>query len=251
MIEDAAEEVDDPGELLEEQGAERDHDGAHDERTQDAPLEDPRLELGRHREVLEDQEEDEEVVHAERQLDDVPRVVLERGLRTLAHPEEHPEEERQGHQPGAPAQRLPEREDVRLPVQDSEVEDQEADDEDAEADPDGRFVDAHSEPRLGGVDRIVEDDGGHLASSWVFRVGPRARPGGRSPGPSRSGCRTPAARSAVPRARRRCRSRPRAGNAAASAGVKYAPPRGPVSRAGTGGAGPPWRGWPGARTARR
>ena len=103
---DAAEDVDDPVELADQQGAGGDHDAAHHDRAQDAPLEHPGLQRCRDIEILKDQDEDEEVVDAERQLDEVAGVVLERGLRPLLPVQEPAEQERQDDDPGAPAQRL-------------------------------------------------------------------------------------------------------------------------------------------------
>ena len=64
----------------------------HHDRAQDAPLEHLRLRLGRHAEVVEDEDEDEEVVDAEGQLDQVAGVVLERVLPALPPPEEQAEQ---------------------------------------------------------------------------------------------------------------------------------------------------------------
>ena len=62
---DGAEEIDDPGEALQQECSEPDHHGAHHDGAEDAPLQHLGLELGGHIEVLEDQDEDEQVVDRE------------------------------------------------------------------------------------------------------------------------------------------------------------------------------------------
>ena len=122
----ATENVDDPLEPLQQQRAQPDHDQPHHDRAQDAPLEHLRLRLGRHAEVTEDQDEDEEVVDAEGELDQVPGVVLERMLRALPPPENSAEQQGEDDEPAAPAHRLLDRQDVGPPVEDAQVEDQQA-----------------------------------------------------------------------------------------------------------------------------
>ena len=72
-----------------------DHDGAHDQRAEDAPEQHLVLIHGRHREVGEQQREDEDVVHAERFLDDVAGEELQRLRPAGIVPDAEVEEQRQ------------------------------------------------------------------------------------------------------------------------------------------------------------
>ena len=78
--EQRAEDVDDPLEPREQRRAEPDEQAAHDERAEDAPEQHAVLVLRRHGEVLEDQHDDEDVVDAERFLDQVAREERQRDL---------------------------------------------------------------------------------------------------------------------------------------------------------------------------
>ena len=62
---ESSEDVDDPGKLRDELCTERDHDGSHDQGSDDAPEQHLMLIDGRHREVGEEQGKDKHVVHAE------------------------------------------------------------------------------------------------------------------------------------------------------------------------------------------
>ena len=84
-----------------QQRAQADHDEPHHDGAEDAPLEHLRLRLGGNAEVREDQDEDEEVVDAERQLDEVAGVVLQR---RAASPPATARTSRRG-APGRPAAR--------------------------------------------------------------------------------------------------------------------------------------------------
>ena len=59
-------------------GADADHRAAHHQRAEDAPEQHAVLVDRRHREVTEDHRDDEDVVDAERLLDDVAGEVLQR-----------------------------------------------------------------------------------------------------------------------------------------------------------------------------
>ncbi len=139
----AAEDIDDPVEPGKEQRAQADHDRAHDDGAEDAPLEHLGLGHGRDAEVLEDQDEDEEVVDRERQLDEVAGEVLQRMLGALAPPEKAAEQHCEPDQPRAPRRGLPDAENVAAPVEHEQVDDQEADDHEREAHPHERRVRGH------------------------------------------------------------------------------------------------------------
>src|SRR6266849_9111330 len=81
------ERVDDPMESLDEGNAGSDKNGAHDEGAQDSPEQYLVLVDRRHLEETEDEEEDEEVVDAQREFDDVSGDELQRGR--AAVPEEN------------------------------------------------------------------------------------------------------------------------------------------------------------------
>ena len=66
---------------------EGDHDRPHDERAEDAPEQHLVLVLRRHREVGEQQREDEDVVHAQRLLDEVTGEELQRLLGAVEVPD--------------------------------------------------------------------------------------------------------------------------------------------------------------------
>jgi hypothetical protein len=64
------------------------------------------LGLRRHPEVREDEDEDEEIVDAEGELDEIAGVVLQRRLGALPPENEESEEMGEGDEPETPAQRL-------------------------------------------------------------------------------------------------------------------------------------------------
>ena len=72
-----------------------DHDGAHDQRAENAPEQHLVLVLRRHREVREQQREHEDVVHAQRFLDQVAGEELQRLLRARVMPDAEIEQQRQ------------------------------------------------------------------------------------------------------------------------------------------------------------
>ena len=93
--EERAEEVEDPGELVDRRRADRDEDAAQHERDDDADHQRRLLELLRHAELGHDDEEDEEVVDRERVLGQPARVVLGGELRTGEVPDPEAEQDRQ------------------------------------------------------------------------------------------------------------------------------------------------------------
>ena len=136
--------VHDPVEAVEQERAQADHDEPHHDCAQDPPLEDLGLGIGSHTEVGEDQQEDEQVVNAEGELDEIAGVVLQRRLGALPPQNEQAEQKRQRHHPTAPPERLLQGEDVTAAVEHTQVEDQEAHDQGGEAQPDGGRVAPHS-----------------------------------------------------------------------------------------------------------
>ena len=76
--EEGAEDEEDPVIALDELRPDPDHQAAHRERAEDPPEEDAVLIDEGDLEMLEDQRDDEDVVHRETELDDVPREELDR-----------------------------------------------------------------------------------------------------------------------------------------------------------------------------
>lgn len=113
------------------------------------------LELAGNGEGGKDESEDKDVVDRQGVLDDVTRQVLD-GRRWAANDEEaEPEEDRQGDPDARPGERLPARDDVRLAVEDPEIEGQGAEDEDEEArtEKEGRVEVRNRVPPDGWVER--------------------------------------------------------------------------------------------------
>jgi hypothetical protein len=94
--------------------AQQDHHGAQHDRADDADHQHPLLELRRHREVGEDHQEDEDVVHRQTLLDEIageefhrPGVGHGRAVILInSPPEQRIEGEAQGHPDQRPVQRL-------------------------------------------------------------------------------------------------------------------------------------------------
>ena len=93
--EEGAEDVEDPGELVDRRRADRDEDAAEHEGDDDAHHQRRLLELLRHAELGHDDEEDEEVVDRERVLGQPSRVVLGGELHTGEVPDAEAEDEGQ------------------------------------------------------------------------------------------------------------------------------------------------------------
>jgi hypothetical protein len=132
-----AEQVEDPVELRDQPGAEEDHRRAQQQRAEDADHQHPLLELRRHGEIGEQHQEDEDVVHRQRLLDQVAGDELQRlGVGHLARrgigagsvqvpPQPADEDERDRDPDQRPDRRLPHRDAVRaLPVQGEKVDQQ-------------------------------------------------------------------------------------------------------------------------------
>jgi hypothetical protein len=97
--------------------------------------EDAMLVLLRHLEVGEDQDEDEDVVDAERVLDQVAGKEFERRFRPLQLPDEEIETEGKQHPRDAPRGCFLDRDDVRLAIESDEVDRQHDEDTDVKCDP--------------------------------------------------------------------------------------------------------------------
>src|SRR5690348_13957761 len=129
---DCAEDVHDPVKALEQRDTGKDKRGAHDDRAHHAPRQHSALMLLRYREVAEDQKEDEQVVDAERLLDDVAGEKLQgqlgvrpRGMRHQMMPEEVDQDsERAGQSDpkSRPAQRFAKSDDMTLALEYAQVE---------------------------------------------------------------------------------------------------------------------------------
>ena len=143
--ENAAEDVDDPMEAVQQRDAGRDKYRAHDERTHHAPEKHFVLQLAGHAEGTKDQQEYEKVVDAERQLDEISGNKLQRKLwigRNAATDHGVPEEVDQDGETGSqadphrrPSDGLAEFDNVFLAMEDAQVERQQRQDKHVEDDP--------------------------------------------------------------------------------------------------------------------
>jgi hypothetical protein len=122
-------------ELLDDRGAREDQDEAHDDRAQDAPVEHAGLELGRNGEVLEDHQEHEQVVHAERELDDVSGEELHRFFMAFEEVEAAAERKREEDEEPEPQADFLHRDFVGFPLDVLEVDHQDRRDDDIECNP--------------------------------------------------------------------------------------------------------------------
>jgi hypothetical protein len=121
---DEAEQVEDPGELVDEGGAEEDEAGPSNEREDDPEEQDLLLVGAGNPEAGHDDEEDEEVVDRERLLGDVPSEVLGPGLRAAEHEDADTEQQRDADVQRRPRGRLAQRRRVGLADVEVEVEEQ-------------------------------------------------------------------------------------------------------------------------------
>ena len=121
---------------MDQPGAGADHRPAQHQRAEDAPEENAVLIALRHREVGEDQDEDEDVVDRQRLLDEVAGEKLQRRLGAHEAGDGQAEQHR-GADPGhRPAGRLAHRDLVRVAVEDAEVDRQHREHGGVEGDPD-------------------------------------------------------------------------------------------------------------------
>jgi hypothetical protein len=119
---EAAEDVDDPVELLEQIGSGADHDAAHDERADDPPEQYAVLVLRRHAEIREHHHEHEDVVDRQRLLDQPACQELQGDVRTAHIVETGIERERECDPECAEPRRFPRPDLVRLAVKHEEVQ---------------------------------------------------------------------------------------------------------------------------------
>src|SRR5690606_37620056 len=134
----AAENVDDPVAALDELHPHEDHHAAHDDRAEDAPEEDPVLIEPGHREGLEDQRDDEEVVHRQALLDQIAGEEVDSLLGPQRQKDEAVEDQRERDPEDRPQQRFARRDHVGLAVEDPEIEREEDHDQDEKTNPENR-----------------------------------------------------------------------------------------------------------------
>ncbi len=103
---DQAEDQEHPVERRQRRGSDGDEDPAQDQRADDPVQQDPLLELARHGERGQQQHEDEQVVHAQRLLDEVAGEVLQAAFGAEVGPDVDPEEQGQRDVERRPAQGL-------------------------------------------------------------------------------------------------------------------------------------------------
>ena len=135
-----AEDINDPLKLRDEHRPGDDHGGSEDERTEDAPKEHAVLIGRRHGEVGEQHRKNENVIYTQRVFDDVAGGEFQSRPRPSEIPNADVEEHGESDPRDRPAARFAKRNDMRLPVEDAEVEREHAEDENVEADPEPGVV---------------------------------------------------------------------------------------------------------------
>ncbi len=132
---EGAEDIDDPLKALDQGRTNQDHPAAHDQGADDAPEQHTVLVGRRHAEVREQQDEDENIVDAERVFDQVAREELDR--LGLASPEIQAdvEPQRQHNPDDRPGRRLAHGHGVGAPVEHAQVQGQQAQDDNQKRDP--------------------------------------------------------------------------------------------------------------------
>ena len=80
---ESAENIENKVKAIDERNAEPDHDAAHDQRANNSPNEHAMVRDRRHFEIAEDEDEDKDVIDAQRVFDQIPREEIERPLSAL------------------------------------------------------------------------------------------------------------------------------------------------------------------------
>ena len=129
------EKIEDPIEALNQNGANADHCAAHDERAQNSPEKQAMLVPGVNAKILEDQNEDEYVVHAERFFDYISGKKLEAGATPMGrkNPQSEPNGKRDPQRAFEP--RLANRNRVGAAMEKTQVQQQEHRNAGVEGDP--------------------------------------------------------------------------------------------------------------------
>src|SRR4051794_37285001 len=95
---------------------EPDHDRAHHDRSENSPDQDPVLVLRRHPEIGEDEDEDKDVVDAQRILDEVPGEEIDPLIGSLPMPDDGVEAERESDPDESAADRATQGDGVRFAI---------------------------------------------------------------------------------------------------------------------------------------
>ena len=132
---ESPEEIEDPIEPRDQRGARADHRAAQDQRAQDSPEQQAMLVAGIDAKILEDQQENENVVQAEGFFDDVAGKKLEAGPAAMRKENPRAKTKRKSDPCRALDRRFAQRNDVRAPVKQSQIEQQEQRDAGVEGDP--------------------------------------------------------------------------------------------------------------------
>src|SRR5882762_1129188 len=119
----------------EQADAGEDEHGAQGKSAQNSPDQDPLLVLFGDAEIAEDEKENEEVIDAEREFDDIAGDELECRLLALPVVQESSERQSQGDPDGAADRSFSKRNSFFAPAEDAEVERQHEQDEGVEGDP--------------------------------------------------------------------------------------------------------------------
>src|ERR1017187_3612703 len=132
---EGAEEVEDPIHHGDQCNAEADHQAAHDQRAENAPVKDAMLVLPGDAEIGEDEGNDKHIVHRERQLDQITGDKLEGLLLAAQGFEDQGEEHREGKPDEAPNERFLELDGVGVAMENAQIERQEDQDAGNETNP--------------------------------------------------------------------------------------------------------------------
>src|SRR5581483_10468836 len=148
---ESTENVDDPVKGFQQHGPQQDERGAHDESAENAPEQRTMLRLRRNREVPEDEQEYEDVVDAERVLDQIAGQEFEAPLAPEGAHDPDVECSRERDPDDRPRQRLLSADGVRVAVEQPQIEREQSYDECGESNPEYRRADAvHAKTLLGG-----------------------------------------------------------------------------------------------------
>ncbi len=133
---DQAEDVENPGEGVDQGCAEENEAGPGDQREDDAEEQDLLLILTRYPEARHDDQEDKEVVHRQGFFRDVASEILGAGDGSAEHQDQDAKDDGQAHVDGGPDGRLFERGNVRLADVEEIIKGQQAEDDDNRHAPD-------------------------------------------------------------------------------------------------------------------
>ena len=186
--EERAEDVEDPVKARDDAHADQNEDRAHHDGADDAPEEHAVLEARLDLEVGEDENEHEDVVHAQAEFDEIAGEELLTEFGSAPPPDHAAEREGEGAPDGAPPERLLHRNDMRVALKHAEVEREHGGDEEEKRTPSpkGHGVDGGEKRKHGrGAWPQAGAAGKRGVAGWKIRAGLHGRREGRRGGRSR------------------------------------------------------------------